>query len=1451
MIKRRRKILLFSILFICLVVSLAVFTSGIETAYAYSGGLGTSASPYEIRTVTDLNQMRNETASSSGKFFKQMQDINLSGQQWTPIGTSSAPFRGNYDGGGFSINNLTITTNRLDSGFFGYVGSAQNDTTIKDITFENVNINFTSSKNSIHYAGVVAAYVTGRVTIEGVCVESGTIDMAAGAATGRFGGIVGHADSSTLTLTKSYNKAAVTTNFGYAGGIIGSIVGSVANPSDVKISVCFNEGAVTAASSDQSKNSAAGGILGGVESGNGQITIEDCYNLGAIHSSFNSPKAVVGGIIGKNDMAASGNNWVKIKTSFNASPVTNISNVNMNGLVGGGTVSIEKSFQYNSSFTDPYKSETDMKNQVGWLGDGWKYNNGAFPIQEYFWSIIITIEFNYNYPLSPAAASITKKVGETITQSDIPKPSRPTSEGTADFIQWETGDGSIWYKYNSSGNISILVTEDLRGVTLYAKWDVKGLVTVTFNYNYPTTSLPNYTYPASPASMGASAVEGDNINIAKPNDVTSTDVKFVFLGWAESASGAVVWEYDGETLVDGGNYPIEATTALNGKIMYARWDVTRYVNITFNNAFAPYSSVTVKVEETQTAITESDITNAGGIAVGDLSMPTRFGATFDNWNTSINGGGTSYTYSGVNLLIPVNTALNRVTLYAQWNLTKYTLAVDNTANLGTASAAFNSNPAQVTVENAGTTALNITATGDNINGYAFYRWRIWNVTDSDWEELLIQDNPLKIADLFNQHFIFNQEFLDDYFDGTSIKFQALFYDIHTNQLYTLVIKSDQQSFGFVQLSSGRKLEYNKIYRFLDNETVNIEAVINPSEPYYVFKEYSIIKGDCIFGENLDVPENNIMLNENTVIVVVFEKESYTVVTPISYVFLDGTSGSETINASVSGTFVKIGDEIQIACVTNKPGYRFIRLNAVLNGGDYVNVVSFGARFIDNSGVCYLKISKELLDSCLVSGELKFVVVYAEQFEFKTNFENHYYESVEIYATDSANEELQTYRQELRIGATYYLDKGTIVIVNIVYDKFGYPDTERTITGYDVLFDGVDYVTLTAELSAEDKEIFVSLKAQSYDVFVAAKWFEGAKPSSPDDGNKIKDVSFSKDKLTLNYNDWLDSITKTDVSGYKFLSWKVWDWTADKWVDLGHTNINTNNLIAIQYSFFKDNGYIDADEGIRIIAEFIPVYTLTLVTTGSGTYKVKINDEQVNDFSFGQFENGTKVEITVTKSDYIDFSGFNLTNINKTVDKTDYVLSFTFNKATMEKLAGELNHSATVSFEFKPIVTTLNIKEQLNDANGTMEFSTSGTLTGNNVGLKLGDVLTFTFEAGSTHVLDQWTVNGLTVSEMVTKGYAVYSGNVLMINVNEETLDWLTSKGDIDVVIKTVFNPLYTTGIIAGGILVPALLIFILVFTIAAAKKKRKIKAAREAGIIGSARFKTNIVEDALRDTKKD
>ena len=120
-----------------------------------------------------------------GKTIVLAGDIDLAGQEWTPIGsyTMAHGFMGNFDGQGYTIKNLKITDSKLtpDSDNYVYAGlfgvtegiDKDNQNYIKDFTIENVTISTTG-----HIASAAIAYpyytVVENITVKGdIKIEGG------------------------------------------------------------------------------------------------------------------------------------------------------------------------------------------------------------------------------------------------------------------------------------------------------------------------------------------------------------------------------------------------------------------------------------------------------------------------------------------------------------------------------------------------------------------------------------------------------------------------------------------------------------------------------------------------------------------------------------------------------------------------------------------------------------------------------------------------------------------------------------------------------------------------------------------------------------------------------------------------------------------------------------------------------------------------------------------------------------------------------------------------------------------------------------------------------------------------------------------------------------------------------------------------------------------------------
>lgn len=81
------------------------------SATDFAGGDGSAANPYQITTAEQLQAMKD----APGSHYLMMNDIDLDGVKWTPIGSNDAPFTGTFNGGGYTIWNFTE-----DSGVNGF-----------------------------------------------------------------------------------------------------------------------------------------------------------------------------------------------------------------------------------------------------------------------------------------------------------------------------------------------------------------------------------------------------------------------------------------------------------------------------------------------------------------------------------------------------------------------------------------------------------------------------------------------------------------------------------------------------------------------------------------------------------------------------------------------------------------------------------------------------------------------------------------------------------------------------------------------------------------------------------------------------------------------------------------------------------------------------------------------------------------------------------------------------------------------------------------------------------------------------------------------------------------------------------------------------------------------------------------------------------------------------------
>lgn len=182
---------------------------------------------YHITTPAELawvaEQVNSKTEYFEGKTILLMNDIDLSGSYWTPVGKvtgyPTVTFKGTFDGQDHIISNLTASDDAAGYAAAGLFGSILG--TVKNVTLKDVNI------RSTHYAGAVVGYssMNGAI-IENCHVDGGTITSVpenTGSAYDngdKAGGIIGYYVTGDK-ITKCTAKNLTITAYRDLGGITG------------------------------------------------------------------------------------------------------------------------------------------------------------------------------------------------------------------------------------------------------------------------------------------------------------------------------------------------------------------------------------------------------------------------------------------------------------------------------------------------------------------------------------------------------------------------------------------------------------------------------------------------------------------------------------------------------------------------------------------------------------------------------------------------------------------------------------------------------------------------------------------------------------------------------------------------------------------------------------------------------------------------------------------------------------------------------------------------------------------------------------------------------------------------------------------------------------------------------------------------------------------------------
>ena len=237
-----------------------------------------------IKTADDLQALKDNL---SGKYIL-MNDIDLSGYNWTAIGTKTNPFSGELNGNGHVIKNLQVDDAAGNGiGLFGVIDGAN----VSNVGLENADINV---QNAV---GILAGAAEASIITN--CYSTGSVRGA-----GWVGGLIGQITNAT-TINNCFSTANVTGTSSQIGGLVGrldsssvsnsyaegSVLGKIFVGGLIGNSVGISNISYSYALGDVKADDNVGGLLGYL--GDHKIYIDNCYSAGTVEANLSS-----GGMIG-------------------------------------------------------------------------------------------------------------------------------------------------------------------------------------------------------------------------------------------------------------------------------------------------------------------------------------------------------------------------------------------------------------------------------------------------------------------------------------------------------------------------------------------------------------------------------------------------------------------------------------------------------------------------------------------------------------------------------------------------------------------------------------------------------------------------------------------------------------------------------------------------------------------------------------------------------------------------------------------------------------------------------------------------------------------------------------------------------------------------------------------------------------------------------------------------
>ena len=181
--------------------------------------------------LAGLSAIVNNGNDLEGKTVSLSDSINLNGHAWTPIGTENNPFKGTFNGAGYTVSNLSINDPNMEcAGLFGYILTPAS---IQNVTLDDVSI---TAKSLV--GGLIGCAQTGSVS---GCEVVGDIDIEGNY---KVGGLIGggYASISNCSVvgTDGSEVSGHHLEKDFEGDCVGGLIGFLGE-GDITVSECSVE----------------------------------------------------------------------------------------------------------------------------------------------------------------------------------------------------------------------------------------------------------------------------------------------------------------------------------------------------------------------------------------------------------------------------------------------------------------------------------------------------------------------------------------------------------------------------------------------------------------------------------------------------------------------------------------------------------------------------------------------------------------------------------------------------------------------------------------------------------------------------------------------------------------------------------------------------------------------------------------------------------------------------------------------------------------------------------------------------------------------------------------------------------------------------------------------------------------------------------------------------------